>query len=304
MNKPNFLIVGGAKCGSTSLYHYLNQHPEVFMPVNKEPNYFVREYQLEMNSLCPSYNIDMQRMVFETVEYYNLFRDVKINQQAIGEASVTYLFKPEYAIPKIQKELENPKIIIILRNPIKRAFSHYSYACELGFEHLSFEDAISIEKSRLEDHWSSTFAYISQGMFYNQVEAYLNSFENVHILLLDDFLKDRQFEIKKIYKFLEVSDDFINTFGEEFNSSGIPRNKFVHKHLVHNTTLKKHIKRLLNRVLNDDVLRKINRKVRSINQRGKMVLSDSQTDLVRNIYSQEISRLSKLIGRDLTHWNK
>ena len=66
--KPNFLIVGAAKSGSTSLYQYLSQHPEVFMPVNKEPNYFVAEYQQKMAKDCPSYKIDMNRMVFDENE--------------------------------------------------------------------------------------------------------------------------------------------------------------------------------------------------------------------------------------------
>jgi hypothetical protein len=92
------------------------------MPVNKEPNYFVAEYQQKMAKDCPSYKMDKNRMVFDKNDYYNLFNRVTIDHKAIGEASVTYLFKPEFAIPKIIKELGDPKIIIILRNPIKIHF--------------------------------------------------------------------------------------------------------------------------------------------------------------------------------------
>ena len=204
-NKPNFLIVGAAKSGSTSLYQYLSQHPEVFMPVNKEPNYFVAEYQQKMAKSCPSYKIDMNRMIFDKNAYYSLFNEVTSDHKSIGEASVTYLFKPEFSIPKIKKELGDPKIIIILRNPIKRAFSHYSYACELGFENLSFAQAIDAENFRLENNWSSTFAYINQGMFYSQVKAFKKEFTNVHVLILDDFIKDKQLELQKIYNFLELN---------------------------------------------------------------------------------------------------
>ena len=104
-NKPNFLIVGAAKSGSTSLYQYLSQHPEVFMPVNKEPNYFVGEYQKLMNESSPNYTRSMNRMVFDKNAYYNLFNKATLEHMAIGEAPVTYLFKPEFAIPKIKKEL-------------------------------------------------------------------------------------------------------------------------------------------------------------------------------------------------------
>ena len=104
-NKPNFLIVGAAKSGSTSLYKYLSQHPEVFMPVNKEPNYFVAEYQQKMSKDSPNYKRSLNRMVFEKLEYYNLYKDVSTKQKIIGEASVTYLYKYDYAIPKIKEEL-------------------------------------------------------------------------------------------------------------------------------------------------------------------------------------------------------
>ena len=83
-NKPNFYRRGG-KIGLTSLYQYLNQHPEVFMPTNKEPNYFVSEYQRKMARECPSYKVDMNRMVFDEDKYYDLF-DVLPEHKAIGEA--------------------------------------------------------------------------------------------------------------------------------------------------------------------------------------------------------------------------
>ena len=92
------------------------------MPVNKEPNYFVSEYQQKMNKDCPSYKIDMNRMVFDKNAYYSLFSKATQQNIAIGEASVTYLFKPEFAIPKIKKELGEPKIIIILRNQLNELF--------------------------------------------------------------------------------------------------------------------------------------------------------------------------------------
>jgi hypothetical protein len=303
-NKPNFLIVGAAKCGSTSLYQFLNQHPQVYMPANKEPNYFVADYQKTMSRECPSYNIDMKRMVFDKGQYYDLFNGVNNTHKAIGEASVTYLYKPEFSIPNIKKELGDPKIIIILRNPIKRAFSHYSYACELGLEKLNFEDAITTEEKRLKDNWSSTFSYIGQGMFYCQVKAFMLAFTNVHIVILDDFVKNQQEELKEVYKFLNIDQDFKNSFIENFNTSGIPRFSLLQKYLVHDNFLKSAIKQLTTNFISDEKLRKFARKVRKINQGGKLVLSNEQRQQLVEIYGNDITALSKLIGVDLSYWSK
>jgi hypothetical protein len=300
--KPNFLIVGAAKSGSTSLYKYLSQHPEVFMPVNKEPNYFVAEYQQKMAKDCPSYKIDMNRMVFDKNAYYNLFNKATLDHKAIGEASVTYLFKPEFAIPKIKKELGEPRIIIILRNPIKRAFSHYSYACELGLETLNFEDALDAEDNRLKNNWSSTFAYINQGLFYEQVKAYKKAFSNVHVLVLDDFVKNNQLELKKIYTFLNIENSFKNNFEENFNITGQPKIKLLHKFLVQDDIVKNKIKPIVSLFFSEEKLRKFARKLRSMNQGDKLFISELDIQKLNGIYKEDVNALSQLLNLNLTKW--
>ena len=301
-NKPNFLIVGAAKSGTTSLYQYLIQHTEVFMPVNKEPNYFVAEYQQKMNKDCPSYKIDMNRMVFDKNAYYKLFQNATQKHMAIGEASVTYLFKPEFAIPKIKKELGDPKIIIILRNPIKRAFSHYSYACELGIETLSFEDALDAENNRLKNNWSSTFAYVNQGLFYNQVKAFKEAFSDVHILTLDDFVKNNQLELNKIYTFLNIENSFKNNFEENFNVSGQPKIKLLHKYLVHGNVVKNKIKAIASLFVSDEKLRKFARKLRTMNQGDKLLISEYDSQKLKEVYKDDINALSQLLKLDFSNW--
>lgn len=301
-NLPNFLIVGAAKSGSTSLYHYLNQHPEVFMPVNKEPNFFVSKYQLQTSPDCPSYKLDKRRMIFDEKDYFELFKDSKKAHKAIGEATVTYLYKPDYAIPNIKKYLGNPKIIIILRNPVKRAFSQYSYVCELGLEKDNFIDAISKEQERLKDNWSSTFAYIDQGRFCTQVKSYLEAFPNIHIIVLEEFVKDKQKHLKKIYQFLDIDDSFINSFDEEHNVSGVPRLQFFHQLIIHDNSLKTIIKKILGPIISLNKLRGMARSVRTLNQGKKMIISQSDELVLKNEYANEISCLEKLLNINLSLW--
>lgn len=306
MNKkiPNFLIVGAAKSGSTSLYHYLNQHPEVYMPINKEPNFMVSDYQLKTSPECPSFKLDRKRMVFDDREYFQLFDDCMDEHKAIGEATVTYLYKPDEAIPKIKKYLGDPKIIIILRNPVKRAFSQYSYVCELGMENEIFQDAIEKESSRLRENWSSTFAYVDQGRFYSQVKSYMEAFSNVKLIILEEFVKDEQKYLKEIFQFLNIDDSFKNSFDEEHNVSGVPRFKFFHKLLVHDNPVKSVVKGLLRPVFSEDKLRSLGRNARTLNQGEKLELNSEDEDFLREEYKADIIQLEQLTGLNLNIWTK
>ena len=296
--KPNFLIVGGAKCGSTSLYQYLSQHPQVFMPVNKEPNYFVRDYQQGMSKNCPNYKRSMKRMIFDQEDYYGLFSEAALSQICIGEATVTYLYQYIEAIKNIKAELGDPKIIIILRNPILRAFSQFSYISELGFEKLNFKNAISEEENRLNDNWSSTYAYIQQGMFFKQVQAYKKSFTNVHVLFLEELIDSPEKEMRKIFSFLEIDNSFQPQKFENFNSSGVPKLKLLNKILVHDNW----IKIILRKLISQKGLRNLALMTRKWNQGKKLALDEQTKGDLKSIYKEDIMKLSELLNRDLNHW--
>ncbi|MFD1316841.1 sulfotransferase family protein [Namhaeicola litoreus] len=301
--KPNFLIVGAAKSGSTSLYQYINQHPEVFMPINKEPNFFVSEYQELTSKKCPSFQVDRKRMVYKEDDYFKLFDEANPKHKAIGEATVTYLYKPKYAIPKIKKYLDDPKIIIILRNPVKRAFSHYSYARELGFENEEFSNALQLESERLNNNWSSTFAYLDQGLYSHQVQAYIDTFTNVHVIILEEFIKDPQRYLKEVYRFLNIDDKFQNTFAEEHNVSGLPRFKLFHKFLIHDNRTKDFIKKFFGSVISEETLRKIARKSRRLNQTMRLTMDEDTKDYLEAFYRNDIILLEKLLNKNLDVWN-
>lgn len=299
---PNFLIVGAAKSGTTSLYQYISQHPDVFMPANKEPNFFVSNYQNKTSIECPSYTADRRRMIFDENAYRALFYGAN-RYKAVGEATVTYLYKPEEAIPRIQALLGDPKILIILRNPIHRAFSHYSYCRELGFENLDFPEAISAEVKRLASGWSSTFAYIDQSRFSKQIASYKDSFSNVKIIILEEFIGNEQSHLNEIYKFLHIDDSFINTFDETFNSSGIPRFQKLQQLLVHENPIKQILKKLLSPLLGEDNLRAMNRHARKLNQGKKLTLSDEERTILKEILNDEIIGVESNLKRTIPSWH-
>lgn len=201
---PNFFIVGAAKAGTTSLWMYLKQHPEVFMPESiekKEPSYF-----------CNIYG----QTHYE--KYLEIFKNAG-EYKAIGEASTAYLTSSESAV-WIRNELPEAKIIIILRNPVDRAYSLYRWMVNHGYEWVyPFEKALEIECSRKSDpsffrgnpQYFYNYMYYETGLYSKQVIRYYKAFpiEQIMVVLLDD-LKQKPIEtIQKIYAFLGVDDTFM-----------------------------------------------------------------------------------------------
>ena len=140
-------------------------------------------------------------VINELEDYTQLYREAG-KSYAIGEACVAYLFHYEQTIPRIKKILGNPLIIIILRNPIDRAFSHYLELKLSGIEKLTFEEAIREESKRKEaGRWWWSSQYVNTSRYANQVESYINAFgrNQVTIFLFEEFANNPQNVIKSIF---------------------------------------------------------------------------------------------------------
>ena len=130
---PNFFIVGAPRSGTTSLYEYLKEVPEVFMSPVKEPNFF---------NLSVENDLFLSKPIREKKKYLDLFKNVK-DEKAIGEASPTYLWDPK--TPKLIHEIiPDAKIIISLRDPVERTFSHYLMYFRNGIMKDSFYNELQI----------------------------------------------------------------------------------------------------------------------------------------------------------------
>jgi len=226
---PDFLIVGAAKSGTTSLYFYLKEHPQIFMPENKEPWFFsFMDNPTQFKS--PD---SLGGMVSNLQDYTNLFEDAN-NNQIIGEASPSYLYTYETTINNIKKvygeQYKDVKIIILLRNPVDRAFSQYQHFKKSMREPLSFRQAIKPEtiRKRLNDNWSFFYDYIGVGMYYKQVKSYLENFENVKVILFDEFKNDTSRVVKDLLLFLEADASLLpQNIGKKYNVSRVLRKDFL-----------------------------------------------------------------------------
>lgn len=200
---PNFLIIGAQKSGTTSLYLYLTKHPNIIPAAKKEIHYF------DLNSK-------------KTESWYRAFfpREAEMfNGRITGEASPQYMFIPG-VLPRLKALLPNVKIIIILRNPVTRAYSHYQHQLRMGRETISFEEAIEAESSRIlpgykrmmadEDYVDYSymhFSYLERGKYYDQVLTCFNHFkkENILIIQSEKFNRNPKEEYDKIISFLGLS---------------------------------------------------------------------------------------------------
>ena len=299
-NLPNFLIVGAAKSGTSSLHNYLNQHPEVFMPSYNKEVMKVKEPRFLIKDLVQH---RLHNGVWNWEEYKSLFN--KVNDEiSIGESTVLYLYYYKHAIDNIKKYLgENVKIIIMLRNPTDRAYSAFQHVSRGFNEQNSFEEALKIEKGRMDKESSLTpmVMYKEMGLYHDMVRAYKENFKNVHIIFYEDFRDDTEGEIKKIFKFLELSLSVNIDFVSRHNVGGKrwKNEKIKHVFMKNNplkSALKKAIPKSLRKGVRDKLISASTDKVAPMKENTRVKLNE--------FFKEDVKKLSDLLNRDLTHWTK
>jgi len=212
MRLPDFLIIGAARSGTTSLYECLKKFETIYLPLNKrpEPHFFLRDQEY---SLGLSYYSD------------KYFKDVPLNLIA-GEVSTSYIYSEKVAC-RIARDLKNIKIIAILRDPADRALSHYFINKKNGLENLSLLDAINAEENRLKhpknifELESSPFSYIDRGQYFNQLHRYAAVIDKskIHCIIFEEILKRPQSVFQKLFKFLEIEEPNEISWGKVFNAN-------------------------------------------------------------------------------------
>lgn len=230
-SQPNLIGVGAARAGTTSLYHWLNSHPQVFMSPIKETNYFARS-ELSFNGPgdFEVFNRPVEKnpngrfyqrhaaLINTWDRYIRLFSPAK-GFSIRGEISPAYLYYPTTA-ERIKEKLPNCKIIILLRDPIERAFSNYKALVKAGREYLDFESALEIEEKRMEEGYEFFWALKGLGLYYSQVERYLDLFskEKVGIWLYANIRDEPAHFYHEVCRFLGVGDCFTPKFSK-YNKS-------------------------------------------------------------------------------------
>lgn len=220
MNKPDFLIVGAAKSGTSSLHYYLSEHPEIYLHKYKELNFWHLFGHEEDRAILRRYDY----LPTSYVEYCELFSDSD-QSQITGDISPSYLYYYNdtiFNIKQIHPEWKKLKIIIILREPIDKIWSHYKFVRnkKLDPDHLSLWDSLMLEESRIHDkNLLPDLFYVANTRYTVQVKSYLNNFPNTLILLYDDLLQNTKGVLDKITDFLGVHRGTYVNIDKRYNAS-------------------------------------------------------------------------------------
>jgi len=282
---PNFLIIGAQKSGTTSLYEYLRQHPQVFMSPVKEPHFFTYEGE-------PPPSPDM---VTDWFTYQQLFSAAKEHHIAIGEASPSYLHA-EHVPERIAHYLPEVRLIAILRHPAERAFSNWVHNVRNGREHLSFCEALAAEDDRIRQGYSYAFWYKYKGFYYRHLSRYMTLFprERICVYLFDDLRQQPLALLRDVFTFLGVDPDFQPRLARH-NVSGIP------KGVVGKVFSRLRKSRALREVVKKSVPESIRAQIRSRILVRPQMAEDVRQSLIA-LYREDILRLQDFLNRDLSHW--
>lgn len=292
---PNFLIIGAAKSGTTSLYYYLKQHPQIFMSPVKEPSFFAIEGE-PMNIRGPGGPAKRSFWIADLASYRALFEGVR-DERAVGEASVLYMYHPQ-AAERIRRYNPEMKLIAVLRNPVERAYSSFCFLAENAAEPLAdFEAALAAEEARIRERWEHLWHYKSMGYYYQQLKRYYERFDRsqVRVYLYEEFNRDNLRVLQDIFRFLEVDSGFVPNTSVRYLESGLPKNRRLQR-LVLRSPLRKLLRTYLPERLQPFFL-KVKKQTVSKGRMDEQIRRSLTAE-----YREEILRLQELIDQDLSGW--
>jgi len=301
---PDFLLVGAAKSATSSLHYYLDQHPEICMPVIKESWFF------SFVDNPPKYSSPgvLSDVASSLKDYIKLFEHAN-PEQILGDASPSYLYTYEDTIRNIKsiypaENLDKIRIIISLREPVSRAFSQYHTFRRKVQEPLPFEETIKQDtiNQRMRDNWNIFYDYTGFGLYYKQVKAFIDAFgeERVLVLLYDDIRNDQVAACQKIYKFLDVNSDYVPDVAIKHNSlTGEPRARWLMRIVTSRNNIKRAIAAFIPKIIRNIILYFV---VKLLLKRAR--LAEERKNVLMKPYKEDIKKLEELIHRDLSHWRE
>ncbi|MFV0383718.1 sulfotransferase family protein [Paracoccus sp. (in: a-proteobacteria)] len=297
---PDFYVVGAAKAGTTAVWTWLRGHPQVFLPDVKEPGYFAfagRSAVPREGPYDPDYTA---RIATDAAAYHRLYAGA--GRRIAGDVSPVYLYDDQ-AAKRIAAARPDARIVILLRDPVTRAFSQYLHHLRDGLEPChSFESALEAEQARLRDGWSWAYAYAQGGDYAAQIDRYLRAFPRDSILFLDYVALQSRPETcwRQLCGHLGLGDypmppnDRVNATA---TLSALPRFPALTRAIRHPGVIQRGLKRLLPVRLRGALRRGID----TPGQPVPVLAEATRRDLARR-YAAERARVAAQSGLDLDAW--
>ena len=296
---PNFIIAGAPKSGTTSLYFYLKQHPDIFVPDKKELHYFSYDW-LAANAAGPEDDYILTTLCADRDAYARQYRSAK-HHTAVGEFSPSYLYYCNTA-GDIQQMLGNTvKIVLILRNPVEKAYSQYMHQVRNNLEPLSFEQALEAEPQRHAMGWSDIWRYAESSLYARRTRHFIKVFgpSKVRIIVFEEFIADPQNELSGLLRFLGVDDRVPIDTGKVYNRTGKPRSRLTADLLTQPHLVKSVVKR----IVPEKIRSRIRLKMQELNSAPKEAMPVSCRRKLEDFFRKDIADLETCLDRPLP-WNK
>jgi len=295
MKAPNFMCIGAAKSGTTTLYDILKQHDDIYLPSYKEPHFFDVDHNYQ------------EGLDYYLKEYYSDW----YNERVGGEFTPSYLLFPKCAERIRQSFGENMKFVIILRNPVDRAYSQYLHARRDMIEENSFEEALEQEGERLrrfvrqqDDISYIRFSYVAGGKYYEMIERYMRHFkpEQFRINLFEDeFLCRRGEMVADICSFIGVAPMELEV-NLKSNAAAETRFAFIKRMMNNKGPLRDFLKRLIRSRELRSRIKYFLQKVSNKTTENEGLDSQTKERLMQKYFINDVKNLERLLERDLSLW--
>ncbi len=310
---PNFILAGAPKTGTTSLYSYLKQHPDIYMSPVKEPCFFASEMRAENfgPKFATEIGLSSQKIgkylegpmsgpspggiVTDWNDYLKLFKSVR-SEKAIGEASVCYLWSPA-APANIHAKIPQAKIILILRDPAERAFSQYLQYAASGLLTHSFRRHIELCLHNRTSTFGPFRPFLEYGLYYEQVKRYLDLFSpnNVRIYFHEEAWQTPGSFLEDLFGFLDVDSGVEVDTSERSLERRSPKSMLIHR-LMKKSGLVPQIKKLLPSSVQARLRGEL------FKTRELLRLDPDDRRQLQEFYRADIQDLSALLRTDLSRW--
>jgi len=288
--KPvDIAIAGVQKAATSSLQVYLGQHPEVITHDEREFSFFVQD--------------DEYNKGYENI-YHDYFSETSAEKKIlIKNVGIIYW---EEAMERLQSHNPHVKIILVLRNPVMRAYSAYWYAKLRGKENAStFEDALLMHENKIFDKESKAVtAYLERGNYVLQLSNLYKYFDpkQVKIILFEELKANTENVLKNLFEFCEISPEYKPVVDQKLKSSSQPRSEWLASVTNQQTTLKSKIRKLLPAALRHGLRKKLN----EINKKEFVpppIKAETKRKLAAH-FKPMVDELSRMTNLDLSNWNK
>jgi len=292
MSLPNFMCLGAAKSGTTTLYDILRQHSDIYIPSFKEPHFF-----------------DIPENFANGLQWYKKTYFKKADKKIIADFTPSYFFDKN-APKRIFESLGcDIKFLVIVRNPVDRAYSHYLHSKRDCHETEEFAKSLRLEFNRLKQYLNQSdylsylrHSYIHQGLYSKMLERYLQYFTLDNFLFIsfeDEFLNDRDFTIKKILEFLEIDSTISLNTDIKSNPSSKERSKMLKRIMKKSGWWRVFFKKIIPSLKVRQIIKNRIQRINIKEFNAQPLNQELKSDLLEKYFREDILSFERIINKKM-----